>query len=107
MENRVTWDNTGEINIKGTVLKGSNIFHIMKYFTKTKLYKIEPSGLDEVWDFLQAINVPKSWFRNKPEKYRKDSIKDNPLFPSKYLLEESESERISDTIKKSMLDRHR
>ena len=104
LENRVTWDDTGEINIKGTVLKGSNIFHIMKYFTKTKLYKIEPSGLDEVWDFLQAINVPKSWFRNKPEKYRKDSIKDNPLFPSKYPLEESESERISDTIKKSMLD---
>ena len=102
MKNHGSWNDNGEILIKGQLIKGSDISKIMQYFSKSYRLSKEPHGIKELWDFFESIKMPKSWIKNKPEHARK--IPDL-ITLSKYPLEESEREKISEVLAKSKMSK--
>lgn len=101
LENSAKWDRNGQLILRGKIIKGSNIVDIMNFFSRSTKSQKEPRGLAEIWDFLQRINVPVSWFRQKPFT-RKESDSEDDFILGRYPLEDSQREEMLDTLNKSL-----
>ena len=69
--NKVSWNNFGEIIINEKVRHSTSIIDIMRFFSNTVKIKSSrdiPNGANEIFDILQEMKIPLIWMRNTPEK---------------------------------------
>ena len=63
-EDAITWDERGQVTLKGTLIPKSNISDLISDAMRSRKH-FNPVGVQQFYDVLYEINVPKDLVRNE------------------------------------------
>ena len=85
-EDAITWDERGQVILKGTLIPKSNISDLISDAMRFRKH-FNPVGVQQFYDVLYEINVPKDLVRNEKRwgKEEKTDEKEETAWLSKWL----------------------
>ena len=85
-EDAITWDERGQVILKGTLIPKSNISDLISDAMRSRKH-FNPVGVQQFYDMLYEINVPKDLVRNERRwgKEEKMDGKEEKAWLSKWL----------------------
>ena len=82
-EDAITWDERGQVILKGDLIPKSNISDLISDAMRSRKH-FNPVGVQQFYDILYEINVPKDLVRNE-KRWGKEDEKEETAWLSKWL----------------------
>ena len=82
-EDAITWDDRGQVILKGDLIPKSNISDLISDAMRSRKH-FNPVGVQEFYDILYEINIPKDLVRNE-KRWSKEEEKEEKAWISNWL----------------------
>ena len=83
-EDAITWDERGQVILKGDLIPKSNISDLVSDAMRSRKH-FNPVGVQQFYDLLYEINVPKDLVRNEKRRGKEEDEKEETAWLSKWL----------------------
>ena len=83
-EDAITWDERGQVILKGDLIQKSNISDLISDAMRSRKH-FNPVGVQQFYDVLYEINVPKDLVRNEKRWGKEEDEKKETAWLSKWL----------------------